>query len=202
MSKPVTIPSVGPRTRAGSVRTRAEVPAQPFLRLQPRALPAAAAAELASSLPAFTAALDGAVPRLARCLVQFSVAASNARQRRAGRAAGVSTSVLNRRRRAARAWLEAVAAARVDAPALHAVATQWLPQLIGCGPDLHLAANPGRALVEFVRGLVAGCIFDTPGDNLLPEAHAVHAAETVLAAHLQAFQAAVQRRRVKVATRV
>lgn len=165
---------------------------RPFLFLEPAPLPlrknlidAVAAAHL-------HAAVEGSLPMLVRALIDLTIERHNRRAQLRGLRQPIPVSVLNRRRRAARSWLLAVIAGKVDAATRHAVATQWLPLLCGTGPDPRLAARPTRVLIEFVRGAITACIFDQPAANLLPEAKALHALETTLSVHLAAVLQAVR----------
>lgn len=159
---------------------------RPFLFLAPAALPLRQNPIDPAGAVRLAAAADASLPALVRSLVDHTVARQNRRAQARGRAEPIQVSVLNRRRRAARSWLLAVVGAKVDAATCHAVATQWLPLLAGTGPELRIAREGARALVEFVRGAVTACIFDRPADNLLPQAKALHALETTLAVHLAA----------------
>jgi hypothetical protein len=94
--------------------------------------------------------------------------------------------VLNRRRRAARSWILAILAGKVDGAVRHAVSTSWLPTLCGTGPDRGKAVRPSRVLIEFVRGAITACIFSEVRENLLPQAKALHVLETTLSVHLAA----------------
>jgi hypothetical protein len=133
-----------------------------------------------------------AVPAIVRSLVDFTIAQQNRRALEHGNVQPIQLSVLNRRRRSARAWILAVLAGAVDAGTLHALTTQWIPTLTGTGPDLRRAAQPGRACLEFLRGAIAAQIFDRPAENLLPHARALHVLETVLGLHLAAVQDAAR----------
>ena len=131
------------------------------------------------------------VGALVRSLVNHTVAAQNERRRREGRALGVSVSVLNRRRRAARSWFVAILRGQVDRAPLHDVAHSWVPQLCGTGPDIRNANRPARSYFEFLRGLMTAHVMRRVADNLVPEAKALHALETILGIHLRALQEAV-----------
>lgn len=124
------------------------------------------------------------IPHLVRSIVDYTIALQNRRALEQGNPQPIQLSVLNRRRRAARAWLVAIGAGKSDGATRHAVSTQWLPMLTGTGPDLAAAARPGRRLFEFVRGAITACIFDAPAENLLHHAKALHVLETTLSAHL------------------
>lgn len=132
------------------------------------------------------------VPALVRALVNHTIEAQNRRARERGTPQPIQLSVLNRRRRCARSWLQAVIHGVVDLPTLHAVATQWLPMLAGHGPDAPTMLRTARSCIEFVRGALTGLIFDQAADNLLGHARAQHALETVLAAHLAAVEEALR----------
>ena len=94
--------------------------------------------------------------------------------------------MLNRRRRAARAWIQSVVSGAVDQPTQHAVATQWLPTLAGHRSDREAVERTIRSCVEFLRGALVGVLFDEPADNLLGHARALNVFETVLGVHLAA----------------
>lgn len=125
-------------------------------------------------------------PTLARSLVNFSIELQNRSMLERGNRQPIQLSVLNRRRRVARAWVNAVLAGSVDPTTLHAFATQWLPVLCGTGPDARPAPALGRKFVEFLRGAITAHLFAAPADNLLPAARALFALETILASHLAA----------------
>ena len=71
------------------------------------------------------------VPALVRAVIDHSIALQNRRGLESGNPKPIAMSVLNRRRRVARAWIQAVVGGLVDLPTLHAAATQWLPTLAG-----------------------------------------------------------------------
>ncbi|MCA8948621.1 MAG: hypothetical protein KDE27_03920 [Planctomycetes bacterium] len=166
---------------------------RPFLFLEPRR-PAV------SGQPTFAAAdvalLDAiaapTVPSLVRSLVNFTIALQNRRGLEHGNAQPIQLSVLNRRRRSARAWILAILAGKTDAGTLHAVATQWLPTLCGTGPDLARCLPPAGKIIEFVRGGLTATIFAEANDNLVPQARALHALESLLAEHFGAVRAAAR----------
>ena len=167
---------------------------RPFLRLEPARELHATVVHDAIGLARLDAALGDQIPQLARSLVDYTIALQNGRALERGNPQPIQLSVLNRRRRAARSWLVAIAAGKAEAATAHAFATQWLPMLTGTGPDLAAAVQPGRRLVEFVRGACTACLFDAPAENLLTHAKALHVLETTLAAHLGALlQQAPQR---------
>ena len=132
------------------------------------------------------------VPALVRALVNHTIELQNRRSRERGWQQPIQLSVLNRRRRCARSWLQSVINGAVDLPTLHAAASQWLPMLCGHGPDQPTMLRTVRSCVEFVRGALTGLIFDHAADNLLGHARAQHALETVLAAHLAAAEEALR----------
>ncbi|MFT4840541.1 MAG: hypothetical protein ACI8UD_004234 [Planctomycetota bacterium] len=125
------------------------------------------------------------ISHIVRSIVDYTIAKQNRNSRAAQ---PIQMSVLNRRRRAARAWLLAISEAKTDAATRHAVATQWLPLLCGTGPDLKVPVEPARELIEYVRGAGTACLFDGPSESLLPQARALHVFETTLAVHLAAVQ--------------
>ncbi len=131
-------------------------------------------------------------PVLVRSLVNYTIELRNQQNRRAGFNQPIVLSVLNRRRRSARAWIQAILAGKVDRATLHAFTRTWMPQLAGTGPDIFRAAGASRRCVEFLRGAITALIFDRPANNLIPHARALRALETVLGVHLQAFRNAVQ----------
>ena len=159
---------------------------RPFLFLEPARLPVNVGASFADDCRYLEASAGQWVPVLVRSLVDHTIALQNKRAIERGNPQPISMSVLNRRRRAARSWLLAVLAGKLDAATLHAVATQWMPMLTGNGHEASKASKWCRSLIEFVRGGVTACIFDEPADDLLPHAKALHVLETVLAAHLAA----------------
>ncbi len=181
--------SAAPVVPAGSALVREP---RPFQFLTPARLPLRRDAVDPAGVAELDAAMGACLAMLTRSLVDFTIAQQNRRARERGNPQAPQLSVLNRRRRAARAWLVAIAAGRVDAGTLHALGAQWIPTLTGTGPDLRRAARPGRALIEFVRGAITACIFDEARECLLPEAKALHALEGVLAAHLAAIQQAAR----------
>ncbi|MCA8973238.1 MAG: hypothetical protein KDC98_00885 [Planctomycetes bacterium] len=173
---------------ASAVRSREP---RPFLFLEPRP---------ATSEVTFTAGdialLDeltcDSVAGFTRSLVNHTIAMQNRRALEHGNVQPIQVSVLNRRRRAARAWILAILAGRVDAGTLHAAATQWLPTLAASGPDLARSVAPATRLIEFVCGAVTARIFAAPAANLLPHARALHLLETTLASHLGAVREAAR----------
>jgi hypothetical protein len=168
------------------------------LYLRPAALPLRDAVVDEAGRRILGAAIEQSLPQLARSLVDFTIQ----RQRRGlfdrRQAQPLPMAVLNRRRRAARLWLLAIAGGRTDAATRHAVATQWLPILAGTGPVDERVLAPGRACVEFVRGAVTALLFDEPCENLLPAARGHFVLEATLAAHLAALLDAVRAARAPV----
>ncbi len=165
---------------------------RPFLYLEPARRPLKDERTDAAGVAWLEQAAAPSIPLLVRSLVDFTIARQNRRALERGPVQPIQLSVLNRRRRAARSWINAVVAGRTDAATRHAAATQWLPLLAATGPDRRLAARYGRAIVEFVRGAITACVFDEPSECLLPQARALHVLETTLAAHLAALHAAAR----------
>ncbi len=163
---------------------------RPFLRLRPevpRKLPPSAQ----DGVVLLAELLMDEVGSLVRSLVNYTVASQNEERRRAGRRQGVTLSVLNRRRRAARSWILTILRGQVDRFTLHSVAHSWLPRLCGTGPDLRSASEPTRRYVEFLRGLMTANVMRRVAENLVPEAKALHALETILGIHLGALEQAI-----------
>jgi hypothetical protein len=192
-----TPPAVAAAANPAAGATPTAVPARerrPFQRLEPtsggRGLPKWAR----PGLPVLEERLGDSVPLLVRALVNFTLA-RQARRGHTVRAIPPTVSVLNRRRRAARVWVHALLAGRVDRDTLDAVAHSLLPQLAGTGPEVHRCEGLGRACFEFLRGAATALILDRPADNLVPEAKALAALDAVLAVHLDAFDRAVRRSR-------
>ena len=154
--------------------------------LEPARLPVTVGARFAEDCRYLEAAAGHSLPALVRSLVDHTIALQNKRAIERGNPQPISMSVLNRRRRAARSWLLAVLAGRLDDETLRTVATAWMPLLTGAGHETTKVVKWSRSLIEFVRGAVTACIFDEPADDLLPHARALHVLETVLAAHLAA----------------
>lgn len=158
---------------------------RPFLFLDP------APATPLSIEPAVRARLDRIaseqIPQLVRSLVDYTIALQNRRALERGNPQPIQLSVLNRRRRAARAWLVAILAGATDTATLQAVTGQWLPTLCAAGLVPTGVQRAGRRLVEFVRGALTACVFDEAADNLLPHAKAEHVIEATLQAHLAAL---------------
>lgn len=159
---------------------------RPFLYLEPARLPLRVEPSFTQNVRYLETAAGHSVPSLVRALVDFTIALQNKRALERGNPQPISVSVLNRRRRAARSWILAVLAGKVDAATCHAVASQWVPTLTGTGPDFGKATAPARTLIEFLRGGVTACIFDEPAADLLPHAKALHVLETTLSVHLAA----------------
>ena len=59
------------------------------------------------------------------------------------------------------------------------------------GPSIRDASEPARRYVEFLRGLMTAHVMRRVAENLVPEAKALHALETILAIHLRALEEAV-----------
>ena len=157
---------------------------RPFLHLQPARLPLREVPADARGIERLEAAIEPQLGQLVRSLVDLTITRQN---RNSGRSAQpIQVAVLNRRRRAARSWLLAIAGGHTDAGTRHLVATQWLPLLCGTGPERRHLAAAARELVEFVRGAITACIFDEAAENLLPHARALFVLEATLAVHLAA----------------
>ena len=131
------------------------------------------------------------VPAIVRALVDHTIALQNRRGLESGNQRPIQVSVLNRRRRAARAWIQSVLSGDVDPPTQHAVATQWLPTLAGHSSDPEVVRRTVHSCVEFLRGSLVACLFDEPADNLLGHARALNAFETVLGVHMAAAEEAL-----------
>ena len=158
---------------------------RPFLYLKAASLPLSQEPVDPVGLQQLDESIQPQISHIVRSIVDYTIHKQN---RLATIAQPIQMSVLNRRRRAARAWLVAICAAKSDAATRHAVATQWLPLLCGTGPDLKVALEPARELIEFVRGAGTACIFDGPEESLLPHARALNVFESTLAVHLAAVQ--------------
>ncbi len=166
---------------------------RPFARLEPTTGSAALPGELHQGLTNLELCVGTQIAMLTRALVTYTLTAGRADT--IGRRTPPTISVLNRRRRAARLWIQAILAGRVDDDTRHTVATSLMPKLIGCGPEIHRAERAGELLVEYVRGAMHAAILDRPAANLVPEAAAIHALDTVLANHLDAFVQTARARR-------
>ncbi len=166
--------------------------ARPFLYLDPKPISTEETRVEARDLELLDRAVSGRVASLVRSLVNHTIELQNEKNRNIGRTQPIAVSVLNRRRRSARAWILSVLAGKTGADTLHAFTHTWMPQLAGTGPDIARAAGTGRRCIEFLRGMITALIFDQPTDNLIPQARALRALETALAVHLQAFRVAVQ----------
>ena len=165
---------------------------RPFLYLKPARMPLADESVDEFGCAWLDASMEPSVPHLVRGIVDFTIAQQNARS---PHPQPIPVSVLNRRRRAARAWLRALAEGRRDAATRHAAAGQWLPILCGTGPEfVHLARRAG-ALIEYVRGAVTATIFAQSRESLLGEARALHVLESTLRVHFAAVLEAARGRR-------
>jgi hypothetical protein len=165
---------------------------RPFLWLGPIDVPRRLPPSAQAGLRLLVGLLMDEVGSLVRSLVNHTVASQNDERRRKGRPQGVSLSVLNRRRRAARSWIVAILRGQVDRATLHAVTHSWLPQLCGTGPRIRNAEEPAHRHVEFLRGLMTAHVMSRVAENLVPEAKALHALETILGIHLGALGEAVE----------
>lgn len=108
-----------------------------------------------------------------------------------------SISVRNRRRRAARLWVNAILAGDVSAPALKALTHSWLPQLAGTGPDAWRGQPAGRRFVEYLRGAFTAAVMTDAMPCLIRHAKALHALESILAVHLGAIVSVPRPRAVR-----
>jgi len=179
----MTKPLVSDRDVVAAVRDK-----HPFLFLNPARLPLREPELDAKGQQLLETIVVDAIPQLVRSLVDYTIERQNKRALERGNPQPIQLAVLNRRRRAARSWLLAIAGGKVDGATRHAVATQWLPLLCGTGPDYSGIARPGRVLIEYLRGAITACIFDQPAEVLLPEARALGVLEATLAAHLGGLQ--------------
>ncbi|MHC5063085.1 MAG: hypothetical protein ACYTG5_03815 [Planctomycetota bacterium] len=176
-----SISRISPRA-VGESESRRE--ARPFVWLQPSALPSSLPADAAKGLEALNAYLGDAVPQLVRNLVQYSLVSSQDRTR----SQAPSASVLNRRRRSARLWINSVLAGSIDANTINALVMTWGPQLAGTGPNPRRAVRRVQGFVEFLRGNMTALICDEPEENLVPQAQGICALEAVLGVHLGALR--------------
>ncbi len=167
---------------AGRTETRRE--ARPFVWLEPAQIPESLPSSAAAGLPELQAYLGTEVQLLMRNLVDFSLVSSVDRTR----SLAPSASVLNRRRRSAGLWINAILAGNIDKSTLHSLIHTWGPQLAGSGPDRELTLRQTGAFVEYLRGAMTGMICSQPEANLVPQAWAIHCLETVLAIHLRVLQ--------------
>ncbi len=178
-------------TQTRTVSTPRREP-RPFLYLDPKPITSTEIAIDACDLELLNDAVGNRVATVVRSLVNHTIEIQNDRNRLAGFSQPIALSVLNRRRRSARAWIQSILAGNTDTGTLHAFTHTWMPQLAGTGPEIYRAAGIGRRCVEFVRGIITALIFDAPADNLIPQARALNALETTLAVHLQAFRDVVE----------
>jgi hypothetical protein len=177
----MTKSAVSELERASAVREP-----RPFLYLEPALALSTCEAIDPVGLEILDAKVTPSVPALVASLVDYTISRQYRLELERGIPQPIQLSVLNRRRRSARAWIIAILGGNVDQPTLYTLATQWMPMLAGSGPDLAQVARPGRELTEFVRGALTACIFDEPAENLLPHARALHVLESTLAVHLAA----------------
>lgn len=168
-----------------SIRT-----ANPFVWLAAEPPAVALSAAALACVPCLDGFAQDSAPWLVAALVGFTYDLGHERVRTS--AAATVTSVLNRRRRAATMWVQAILAGKADPATLRQLTTVWLPQLVGCGPELWRGARAGRDAIEYLRGAFTARIVVEPQGNLVPEARALHALEAVLGAHLFAWQTAVE----------
>src|SRR5262245_57734578 len=118
---------------------------RPFLYLEPAALVPSEAIDRVG-LEILDACVTPSVPALLASLVNYTIERQYRRELERGNPQPIQLSVLNRRRRSARAWITAILGGNVDQPTLYTLATQWLPMLAGSGPDLAHVARPAREL--------------------------------------------------------
>ena len=170
--------------------TRIQKEPRPFLYLEPKEVPRDPAI-LAEGVAELATLILDQIPALVRALINHTIAMQNRRTLLTGRRQAIPISVLNRRRRSARAWILAVIHGQMDRATLHAVSHVWIPQLAGTGPELRHAARAGRSCMEFLRGAITAHIFEHPEENLVPAAKALQALEIVMGTHLQALSEAV-----------
>jgi hypothetical protein len=159
---------------------------RPFLFLEPKVTVSVPELD-AVGLQLLAAQTEDDVPALVRSLVNHTIALQNRGRFDSDGSQPIAVSVLNRRRRAGREWVQAVVAGKVDVATQRAVATQWLPTLAGNSVDAAKNRDAGASCIEFLRGGITALIFAAPAANLLPEARALHVLETVLAVHLRAL---------------
>ena len=138
------------------------------------------------------------IPALVKGLVSFSMSLQNKTALQTGRTPSMVTSVLNRRRRAARQWLEAVAAGRCDQETLGTLPKTWGPALAGTGPGPRAAVTTTRKCLDYIHGACTALIFDAPDENLVPRAKALIALETTLSAHLHSVMQLTQTSSVRI----
>lgn len=150
----------------------------------PRALPESAARGLLD----LEWAVGGRLPELVRDLVAFTFSRDAREDMRVSRPRGIFHSVINRRRRAARLWLNAILEGSVHQSTLYALTHSWGPQLAGTGPEVERALPALRDCVLFLRGMMTGMILDRCHENLVPQARALHALEAVLELHLRGLE--------------
>jgi hypothetical protein len=185
-SSKVQIPSQTQTSSSVSGTTQRE--RRPFLWISPVNSHQALPADFADGLVELEAWVGADVQILVRSLVNYSVASQNRRSREAGRSVGTTLSILNRRRRAARAWSQAILAGQMDEPTLRSMSHTWLPQLAGTGPDIALAVPAGREFLEFLKGTMTALVMSQASASLVPQAKALQALETVLGVHLRAMR--------------
>ena len=162
---------------------------RPFLYTEPVAVPARGEQGI-EGVDLLTERTGQDIPSLVRSLVNHTIALQNRSALLTGHARPIAISVLNRRRRSARAWLLTVMTGQVDRGTLHSLVHTWIPQLAGTGPEIAKSLGTGLNCIEFVRGAMTALIFQEAEANLIPAAKALHALETVLGIHMQALREA------------
>ena len=161
---------------------------RPFIFLTPSSREPELTAEIHIGIAELMRRVEPHVTMLMRGLVEFSLAGARAHGDAIGRRRELPLSVRNRRRRAARLWINAILAGRTDAATQDALTGLWLPQLAGTGPERAQAVAAGKRFVEYLRGGIVSVLFDRPENNLVTEAYALTALETILAVHLRAIE--------------
>lgn len=173
---------------SSSVRGAGHREPRPFLRIRPMHRSESLSTQLVEGFVELEARVGPNIQLVVRSLVNYTVASQNRRLHEAGRTGGTTLSILNRRRRAARAWILVILSGELSDASLRSLTHSWLPQLSGTGPELALAVPAGKEFLEFLKGAITGLVMAEPKENLVPEAKALHALETVLGVHLQALR--------------
>ena len=124
---------------------------------------------------------------LARALFAYSLRRSS--RRSVPFEARLSFAVRNRRKRAARLWVNALLGGDVRPQTLRTIAGSLVPQLAGTGPDAWRATTAGRDFVDHLLGSATAMVMDRPRPCLIRHAKALHALESILALQLGAILA-------------